>query len=196
MLELTARTNLRLQISDRQLQILVGCLLGDGYIYPRGKIQIAQSSKQFPYLNWKYDELRSLAYGKPTEVKRFDARYGKTYSQSRFWLRQYFRPWRKVFYPKGKKIFPESFAKYISPLSIAVWYMDDGNYSEGRNVKIATDGFDWGDREKLRSLLLRKFKLESTLHKNGKLRISNKSLPRFFSLVTPFTHSSMKYKVP
>lgn len=129
MLELTARKNLKLRITDRQLEILVGCLLGDAYIYPRGRIQIAQSSKHHSYVGWKYRELKNLAYGPPTEVERFDQRYAKVYSQTRFWLRQYFRPWRKLFYPRGKKIFPEDFEKYFSPLSLAVWYMDDGNYS-------------------------------------------------------------------
>ena len=110
-------------------------------------------------------------------------------------MRQYFRPWRKIFYPKGRKIFPKGFAKYITPLSIAVWYMDDGNYSEGRNVKIATEGFDLKSRKRIRSLLLRKFNIKSTLHNNGKLRISNESLKRFFDLIRPFIHSSMRYKL-
>lgn len=196
MLVLSARSNQKLIISDHQLEILVGCLLGDGYIHPRGQIQIAQSSKYLPYLLWKYKELKNLAYGLPTEVSRFDSRYGKIYSQSRFWLRQYFRPWRKIFYPNGKKIFPGEFIKYISPLSLAVWYMDDGNYSEGRNVKIATDGFDCKSRNDLKKLLLNRFSIKSTLHKSGKLRISSKSLPRFFKLVRPFIQASMKYKVP
>src|SRR3989344_7256300 len=101
MLELTARKNQKLIVSDRQLNILVGCLLGDAYIHPRGQIQIAQTSKQFPYVMWKYEELKSLAYGLPTKVERFDKRYSKSYSQTRFWLRQYFRSWREIFYPKG-----------------------------------------------------------------------------------------------
>lgn len=196
MLELTARKNQKLLVTDRQLEILVGTLLGDSYIYPKGKIQIAQSSKQLPYLLWKYEELESLSYGPPTQIERYDIRSGKIYSQSRFWLRQYFRSWRSTFYPKGKKIFPKEFEKYISPLSLAVWYMDDGNYSEGRNVKIAADGFDLESRSNLKNMLFKKFNLESTLHKSGKLRISNKSLNRFFDLVAPFIHSSMSYKIP
>jgi len=196
MLELTARSNQKLLVTDRQLEILMGCLLGDGYIHPRGQIQIAQSSKYLPYVNWKYKELKSLAYGFPTKVDRFDPRYGKTYSQSRFWLRQFFRPWRKTFYPNGKKIFPKEFAKYITPLSLAVWYMDDGNYSEGRNVKIAADGFDCESRENLKSLLFDRFSIESTLQKSGKIRISSNSLTRFFDLVKPFINSCMRYKVP
>ena len=192
----TARKNQKLIVTDRQIQILVGCLLGDAYISPRGQIQIAQSSKDSQYVYWKYKELKSLSYGLPTEVSRFDKRFNKSYSQTRFWLRQFFRNWRRIFYPKGKKIFPLEFENYFSALTLAVWYMDDGNYSEGRNVKIATDGFDLESREHLKSLLLRKFNIESTLHKNGKLRISNKSLLKFFKLVKPFVHSSMKYKVP
>ena len=74
--------------------------------------------------------------------------------------------------------------------------MDDGNYSEGRNVKIAADGFDYENREYLKSLLFDRFSINSTLQKSGKIRISSSSLDRFFNLVSPFIHSSMKYKVP
>ena len=196
MLELIARKKQKIVISDHQLEILVGCLMGDAYIHPRGQIQIAQSSKQSTYVYWKYKELKNLAYGLPTKIERFDTRYQKLYSQTRFWLRQYFRGWRKVFYPKGKKIFPSEFEDYVSPLSLAVWYMDDGNFSEGRNVKIATDGFCLKDREKIRELLLRKFNLKCTLQKSGKLRVSCDSLKDFFRLIKPYIHSSMKYKIP
>ena len=196
MLEIIARKNQKLKITNRQIQILVGCLMGDAYIHPRGQIQIAQSTKQLSYLEWKYSELESIAYGLPTKVERFDRRYGKTYSQSRFWLRQFFRSWRQIFYPKGRKIFPLSFEKYVTPLSLGIWYMDDGNFSEGRNVKIATDGFDIKSKERIRKLLYKKFGIVSTIHKSGKMRISNRSLKRFFSLVKPFIHSSMRYKIP
>lgn len=196
MLELIARKNQKLIITKHQLEILIGCLLGDAYIHPRGQIQIAQSSKQSTYVMWKYKELKSLSYGLPTKIERYDQRYGKNYSQTRFWLRQYFRPWRNIFYPKDKKIFPISFSKYITALSLAVWYMDDGNYSEGRNVKIATDGFDFESKSNLKFMLKSKFEIESTLHNNGKLRIRYKSLKRFFSIIKPYIHSSMRYKIP
>lgn len=196
MLELIARKKQRIVVTDHQLEILVGCLMGDAYIHPRGQIQIAQSSKQSSYVFWKYKKLKDLAYGLPTTINRFDTRYQKLYSQTRFWLRQFFRGWRKIFYPKGVKIFPPEFEKYISPLSLAVWYMDDGNYSEGRNVKIATDGYSLKDRERIKKFLLRKYNLKCTLQKSGKLRISNYSLKDFFRLVKPYIHSSMEYKIP
>lgn len=42
----TARKNLKLEVSDRQIEIIVGCLLGDAYLTKLGKIQIEQSIKQ------------------------------------------------------------------------------------------------------------------------------------------------------
>ena len=196
MLELVARTNQKLLVTNRQMEILVGCILGDAYISPRGQIQIMHSHKQLSYILWKYKELQSIAYGFPTKVDRYNKKYQKVYVAYRFWLRQYFRPYRYLFYPDGKKIFPTGIEKYFTSLSLAVWYMDDGNFSDNKNVKVAVDGFDWETREAIRNFLFRKFILKSTLHNNGKMRISNKSLPRFFEIVSPYIHSSMKYKIP
>lgn len=196
MLEFTARKNLKLAVSDRQMEIIVGCLLGDGYIHPRGQIQICQSIKELPYLDWKYRELSSLAYGSPTRVERFDSRYQKTYVGVRFWLRQYFRPLRKIFYPEGRKIFPVVISEYFTDLSLAVWYMDDGNLFNKRHLKIATDGFDKKSRLDLQNFLLTKFNLQSSIQASGKMRIPVESLEYFFKLVRPHIHSSMRYKIP
>jgi len=196
MLEFTARTNLKLKLTSRQTEILMGCLLGDAYIHPLGKIQIEQSIKQIPYLNWKYEELSSLAYSPPTRVERFDSRYQKIYVGARFWLRQYFRSFRNIFYPEGKKVFPKEVSKYITNLSLAVWYMDDGNLYNRRHVKIATDGFDKESRELLQNLLLTKFGVKSKKQSSGKLRLSAETLQKFFEAVKPHIHSSMKYKIP
>ena len=196
MLEFTARTNLSLKLTCRQTEILMGCLLGDAYIYPQGKIQIEHSAKQLPYINWKYKELSSLAYSPPTKIERFDSRYQKTYIGARFWLRQYFRPLRKIFYPDGKKIFPKEISRYITELSLAVWYMDDGNLYNRKHVKIATDGFDEESRKLLQKLLLAKFGIKSKLQASGKLRFSTETLRNFFEAIKPHIHSSMKYKIP
>lgn len=197
MLEFSARSCQKLKVTNRQMEIIMGCLLGDAYIHPRGQIQIEHSLKQFPYLNWKYKELCSLAYGFPSRVERFDQRYQKTYSSNRFWLRQFFRPLRLIFYPKGKKIFPKGeILKYFTNLSLAVWHMDEGNLSNKKDVKIATDGFDKKSLKKIQNFLLEKFGLKSTIQSSGKLRIRNESLGDFFKLIKPHIHPSMKYKIP
>lgn len=196
MLEYYARVNQKLIVTRRQMEIIVGGLLGDGYIHPRGQIQFHQTIKQSEYLEWKYQELKSLAYGPPKKVERFDPRYQKTYLGERFWLRQYFRPLRGIFYPKGKKVFPLKMTGYLTGLAMAVWYMDDGNLYKNRNVKIAADGFDNADRVKLQKILFEKFAINTSIQSSGKLRISAGSLERFFGLITPHLHASMRYKVP
>lgn len=196
MLEFTARKNLKLRLTDHQTHILFGSLLGDAYIHPLGKIQFEHSFNQFSYLNWKYNKFRSLAYGPPSMVERYDSRYQKIYVSSRFWLRQFFRPLRDIFYPDGKKIIPKEFAKHFNDLSLAVLYMDDGNLYKNKNVKIATDGFDNKSRALFQSFLYKKFGIKSKVQSSGKIRISNESIDQFFHLVKPYIHSSMKYKIP
>lgn len=191
---LSARRNLRLVLTDRQVEILVGSLLGDAYIDRKGKIQLEQSDKQKEYLFWKYSELKNLAYNNPPKrVQRLDARNGKTYCSYRFWLRQYFRPWRNIFYSGKTKIFPEKLV--LTPLSIAVWYMDDGCYSDKR-CTISTDDFSHECIEKIQNILKKTFDIETFIRSNNKLGIRAKDQEKFFSLIRQYVHPSMHYKIP
>ncbi len=191
---LSARKNLRLVLTDRQVQILVGSLLGDGYIEQKGKIQLEQSEQQKAYLRWKYAELKNLGYlNPPKAVQRYDKRNGRTYRSYRFWLRQYFRPWRSIFYSGRSKIFPEELK--LTPLSIAVWYMDDGCYSDHR-CTIATDNFSKASIQSIQEKLLDQFQIHTFVRSNGKLGIRAKDQKRFFSLVRAHVLPSMQYKIP
>ena len=190
----TARKNLKLDVSDRQVEILVGCLLGDAYLTKLGKIQIEQSDKQKKYVDWKYQELASISYSQPKEVIRFEKADNRVTKSLRFWTRQYFRVWRKIFYRDNHKVYPEELSNWISPLSIAVWYMDDG-YCKDKNCILSTESFDLNDRKQL-AKKLQEFGVEVILRKSGKLRIRSKSLPKFFELIRPYIHQSMAYKLP
>ena len=44
--------------------VIVGSLLGDGYLTPNGSLQIEHSLDQASYVAWKYEMLSSVA-GKP-----------------------------------------------------------------------------------------------------------------------------------
>src|SRR5437773_1403282 len=90
---LHARKRMFLSLSDRQKEILVGCILGDAHIAPRGKIQIEQSEKQRDYVEWKYTELASVSYPKgPRSLIHKVKKMNKEYHSVFFHLRQYFRP--------------------------------------------------------------------------------------------------------
>jgi hypothetical protein len=155
---LRARKNLELAMSERQKDILIGCVLGDAYISPKGKIRIEQSTKQSDYLRWKYEELHSLTYSSlPREIKHIHKATDRIYLSEFFDLRQYFRPWRSIFYEE-KKVFPEKLS--INPLSLAVWYMDDGCWT-GKKSVIAIEGFDDESIERIQQTFLNHFEIET-----------------------------------
>jgi recombination protein RecA len=194
----TARKNLKLEVSDRQLQILIGCLLGDAYLTKLGKIQIEQASKV--YVDWKFQELTSISYpNPPKEVIRFEKRDNRVTKSYRFWTRQYFRVWRDKWYQGNRKIFPKELVKWMTPLSIAVWYMDDGSYDKKSNCIFSTESFD---EESLLEIvkIFQAFEIEVRPNKDGmsrtRLRIRSRCLNKFFELVKPYIQQNMLYKLP
>ncbi len=190
---LQARKRLLLELSQRQKEILIGCVLGDAYISPLGKIRIEQSTKQRDYVDWKYQELHSLCYGAlPREIIH-TLPTGKQHSSVFFLLRQYFRPWRSIFYEGRIKIFPRDLA--ISPLSLAVWYMDDGCWT-GKKALICAESFDGIYRENMQKALIDHYGIETVVGKNGRLVVRKKFHDQFFSLIAPHIIPSMKYKLP
>ncbi|MBI3486453.1 hypothetical protein HY025_05965 [Candidatus Daviesbacteria bacterium] len=190
----TARKNLKLEVSNRQIEILVGCLLGDAYLTKLGKIQIEQSAKQKEYIDWKYQELASISYSQPKIVIRFEKNESRETKSLRFWTRQYFRKWRNSFYQGNRKVFPKDLIEWITPLAVAVWYMDDGCYQKF-DCTLSTESFDFESREQLINKF-QSFGVEAIPRGKGKLRIKSKSLIKFFELINPYMHSSMRYKLP
>lgn len=187
----TARKNLQLVLSERQREVLIGTILGDGYIYPQGKIQIEQSEKQRDYLCWKYDELRSLVYSPPQFVSRYDRRTGKTYQSHRFWIRQYFRPWREEFYQDKQKVFP--YGIVLTPLILAVWYMEDRSYRDYM-CTLSTESYNKESLIRIQEALYKHLSINTFIRVNGKLAVEAKDHKRFFAIMRDFIHPTMHYK--
>ena len=190
---LHARKRLLLELSQRQKEILIGCVLGDAHISPLGKIRIEQSIHQREYVDWKYQELHSLCYGaQPREILHI-LPTGKQHTSVFFLLRQYFRSWRSIFYEGRIKIFPRNLP--VSPLSLAVWYMDDGCWT-GKKALICAESFDGIYRENMQRSFIDQYGIETVVGKNGRLVIRKKFHDQFFALISPYIIPSMKYKLP
>jgi hypothetical protein len=192
MQELRRRKNQKLVVTSCQEEILIGSLLGDAYITIRGQIQFEQSVHQKEYLFWKHQELSSISYKNISIAKRFDKRYKHENISYRFWTRQYFASWREKFYFKSKKIVPKDIQ--LMPLSVAVWYMDDGCLSDNKCI-IATDGFSKKDICFLQELLLEKYNIKTSVKNESKIMIKKESFNIFFSIIRPYIIPSMLYKV-
>lgn len=191
-----ARRNLILRTNAKQLSIILGSVLGDAYIYPQGKICFEQSADQKKYLLWKYNILKDLSYPKVARVIRFDKRYSKKNTSYRFFLRQYFRPLRHIFYVDGRKIVPNCLTKNFNSLVLAVWYMDDGHLEHGKYPLFASEGFSDNDIKSLANILFHNFGVETKVDVKRRIRISGSSIDKFFKLVKLWVYPNLRYKLP
>lgn len=190
-----ARKRQTLWVQPRQLEILKGSILGDAFVAPLGKIQIEHSTKQLEYLMWKYQALASITYGSmPVRVPRYNRLVKKHYESIRFWTRQFFRPLRSQFYDNKRKIFPSDLK--LTPLMMAVWYMDDGHYEvKKKRCILATDQFDQESMARIQSALWKEFSIETILWKSGKLAFPQRSAQQLFLVIRSYIVPTMSYKI-
>jgi len=123
-----------ISLTKKQKSILFGTILGDGYLQKTGRknarLRLEHGEKQKDYLLWKVKKLAKLFQGKPKHLERIHPLSKKKYG---YWRHQsqsmpLLGKLRRLFYPEGKKRIPQDLVKYLDPLSLAVWYMDDGYY--------------------------------------------------------------------
>lgn len=123
-----------MNLAKQDIAILLGLLLGDGYIDPRGQIQIKHCEKQKEYCEYKAKLLHTVCGGKDIKIletilngnkKHYKKEQYKEYGFKK--QSKHFKQIRELLYTKGKKTITPEVLNYLSPLSIALWWMDDGN---------------------------------------------------------------------
>jgi len=129
-----------MRLTQRQQAVLVGTVLGDGRLQQTGsrnaRLRLEQGDKQKAYLLWKAEVFSRLFQGKPSYITRTHPATGRTYGYWRYQSNTSpeLGKWKDVFYREGRKRIPENLEALLSPLALAVWYMDDGYYySRDRN---------------------------------------------------------------
>ena len=118
-----------MNLAKQDIAILLGLLLGDGYIDPRGQIQIKHCEKQKEYCEYKAKLLHTVCGGKDIKIietilngNRKQYRKYEIKKQSK-----HFKQIRKLLYTEGRKTITPEVLNYLTPLSISLWWMDDGN---------------------------------------------------------------------
>lgn len=202
-------------------QIFLYMLIGDGSLQKTGVLRMKHSHDQIEYLLWKRDLLES--YGIKTRMySQVCHSWGKDYLCDLLDTRLYIfsKIYRKLIYRPNKQIYFNSLLRTITPLGIAIWYMDDGNlYLHKRDndryypeITLATC-VDYDTNDRIRKMFSERFGIESKIRpvcynkpKNVKtynpnnylLKIENsKYSVKFINLVTPTISQipSMKYKI-
>jgi LAGLIDADG DNA endonuclease family len=194
-----------MQLSNRQRAIIVGTLLGDGCLERNGRnvrLRIEHGITQESYVLWKHKELKSLITGRPMNVHAFHKKNQCFYDSLRIYTfsDSTFEFYWNSFYPNRKKVLPLNISELLTePLSVAVWFMDDGYKRNDCNaLRLSTDSFQQSEQQILCEVLKKNFGIDSTLHKKSRwwnIYIPQKSSKRFVELVKPYIIPSLQYKI-
>lgn len=103
--------------------------IGDGCLLSDGRLKVAHCSKQYEYLVWKRDLLKDNGI-KTGEICHLNNKaFGKVFDQYYFRTSKYdfIKKYKKIIYNPKKDITMKSILRRLTPLGLAIWYMDDGN---------------------------------------------------------------------
>ena len=187
-------------LSLRQQEVLVGTLLGDGCLAKHGyyhRLHIKHAAAQRALVNFKYEVFRDLISMRQHE---FDQQLkGRTYPCVQFATRTSpaLSEWHARFYRDGRKVVPADIARYLSPLAVSIWLMDDGA-ADFAGVTFQTHSFRADELELLRGALNQNFEVATTCRKNKGgmvLYVGAGQLSRLRALVEPHLLPEFEYKL-
>ena len=193
--------------NKRVQNIVYGLVLGDGYLSPETKkeklssLRLKYDDRYLSYLEWLNQELVPLGV---SQIKTHTGYHQHRFdTQSSAWLGGV----RRLFYPNGSKLIPKTIKELlIDPISIAVWYMDDGNLDfrikYHCNASFATYCFSYDDCNVLKEVLLENFGINASVQKStmrGKvyyrLYVLSSSTHDFMKLVGPYILECFSHKI-
>ena len=191
-------------LTSVQREIIVGLLLGDGHLETANgrtyRLKVEHGIAQKEYVDWLYQKLSDWisqspkarvknSFGKPITSYGFT-----TYSSGslRFYAQQ--------FYDGKKKVVPMAINKWLTPLALAIWFMDDGSWksSHHRTYIIHTLGYAKRELALIQKVLKQKFDIDVGIHKQYdryRLYVYSGSSKQFKELIEPHMIPSMKYKL-
>lgn len=199
-----------MKLSTRQKEILFGMVLGDAYVQKTGKnnsrLRLEHSLKQKDYIDWKYNQFQNVFQSKPVSVKRVHPKTKRMYEYLRLQSHSspVFGKLQKTFYnTDGKKILPENLQKILmSPLTIAVWYMDDGYYDKrDKSALIYLHRLADEELDRLVQVFYQQHDIVAKWYcrpdkQACQLNFTGKNKDRLMELINPYLVSSMRYKTP
>lgn len=198
------------KLTPLQCEVLVGILLGDASLQTESngktyRLRISQSEQHKDYVFHLYEIFKNLTASPPTPYIFTDPRNpGKKYSRWSFSTTQQvcFRFYGHQFYAGEKKKVPKLIHRWLTPRSIAYWYMDDGAQKwKGKSlaVRFCTDNFVYQDVKRLAQVLQDKYAVKASLQKKGlhwRIYISSYSYNTLKNLIFSYFIQSMLSKFP
>lgn len=195
--------------TDRQQEIVFGTLLGDGYLRPTGaknaqnrsySLSLCHGEKQLEYLKWKFSEFETFVTTKKFAVYHPKFRgNAPTYSFNTV-SHPFLTDAHRICYPNGKKDVTEEWISKLTPLSLAVWYLDDGSLNRRyRTIVLCTNSFSKEGQLLLIDHLKSVYNVDSILEprRNNQtvIRINASQYEKFASVIREYVPNCMSYKL-
>jgi hypothetical protein len=206
-------------LTQTQREIICGSLMGDGKKVSDSAVGFGHGDDQKEYLFWKYAQLEDHASKESLKPYHYtDKRNGYKGIKWSFYTyaNTEIESIVKMFY-KGEKDVTQQILDELTPLSVAVWYMDDGltkwqkKYREQyphRNFTpechFCTDSFSREACELMTEWFENKYGIKTHIRQNGcskqgkprfRIIVDTPSVDKFFLLISPHIIPSMRYKV-
>lgn len=188
-----------LTLNKIQHNVLIGAILGDASLVVNSwgknyRFHVEQSDNQKSYLLWKYGIFKNFTLSPPIFRMVTNSWKFRTLSHSSF------TDYRKIFYSGNKKIIPNYIDKLLKhPISVAVWFMDDGCYVKRYSTYILnTQSFTLEENIKLQRCLEKNFSIGTSLHRDKqywRLYIDKSFAYKFKKLIERHIERSMRRKI-
>jgi recombination protein RecA len=199
------------RLSDMQWQVVLGSLLGDGNLSPNRRdrngvrFRLGHGAKQRDYLEWKVSLLGNIPCSRRENDK------GAVFADFTP-LPELGELQRTVYMGDGKRTITEEYLKALTPLALAIWFMDDGCFTlrskglqartEGGSgrIQFCVEALTEGSRDRLVDYLRDSHGLDVSWRVSGAnqkavLTFTTQSSRRFLTLIAPYVHPSMDYKL-
>lgn len=189
-----AKDNSEGSLTEKEKQIIVGCLLGDGTMRKKTNslIEINHSFKQKSLVDNLYFVFKKYVSTPPKARKGRGVRIAYRFTTRSLPI---FNPFYNQFFRSGTKKIPIDLK--LTPVVLAYWFMDDGSRSYNA-IYLNTQQFGLNDQRVLLGKLKR-VGIKASLNKDKnyqRIRISVSSVRLFRKLVEPQVLPDFYYKFP
>ena len=196
------------RLSDFQWQVILGGLMGDGCLSETrsghgARYRFGHGPQQVEYCDWQASLFANI--GCSRHVRASD---GAVFCDMA--PLPELAELRRAVYIEGKKVLSDDYLKQLTPLSLAVWYMDDGGFTirakglqertkdgSGRS-EICVEAMEPTTRTRLAAYLSDTWGITpKLLSRGGKATFvfAKDETAKLHALVAPFIHPSMEYKL-
>jgi recombination protein RecA len=187
--------------------VALGGLMGDSALSPTrsghgARLRWGHGSRQVEYGDWKASLFPNVNVSRSVNG-----------DGAAFWDMQplpELADLRQAVYFAGKKVLSWDYLKQLTPLSLAIWYMDDGSFAvrskgvqkrtEGGSgrAEICVEAMEASSRGRLQSHLADTWGIQARLlERGGKaiLQFPTAETAKLQALIAPYIHPSMAYKL-